>query len=363
LKAAVLYESNKLLSVEDVQLDEPQGQEILVRLTGSGVCHSDLHAIKGDIPQPLPIVLGHEGAGIVEKVGPGATMLQPGDHVILMVSFSCGKCRYCVEGKPTMCVGNMDTLAMASLPGGVKRLRKGDQELGHFMGIASFAEYTVVHERQAVKIRNDAPLEVVCLLGCGVSTGIGAAIYTAGVRPGESIAIYGCGGVGLSAVMGAKLAGAGKTIAIDTLDQKLKMAKELGADYVINAKQEDPQSKVVEFTGGGADYAIECIGNVDVMTAALGSIHGGGKLVIMGSAPMGNMLSIAPYEFLMGKTITGSIQGSIKPFIDIPRFVDLFMDGKLPLDKLITKTYRLDEVNEAFEALRQGKVMRSVIKL
>jgi len=363
MKAAVLYEVNKLLSVEDIQLDEPQGQEVLVRLVGSGVCHSDLHCIKGDMPQPLPIVMGHEGAGVVEKVGPGVTMLQPGDHVVLMVSFSCGKCRYCVEGRPTMCVGNMDTLAMASLPGGVKRLRKGDQELGHFMGIASFAEYAVVNERQAVKVRDDAPLEIICLLGCGVSTGIGAAINTAGVRPGESIAVYGCGGVGLSAVMGAKLAGAGKTIAIDTLDKKLEMARNLGADYVINASKEDPQSKVMEITGGGADYAIECIGNVDVMATAMGSIHGGGKCVIMGSAPIGNMLSIAPYEFLLGKTITGGVQGSIRPFIDIPRFVDLFMDGKLPIDRLITKTYSLDEVNEAFEALEKGKVMRSVIKL
>lgn len=363
MKAAVLYEVNKLLSVEDIQLDEPQGQEVLVRLVASGVCHSDLHCIKGDIPQPLPMVLGHEGAGVVERVGPSVTTLQPGDHVVLMVSFSCGKCRYCVEGRPTMCVGNMDTLAMGSLPGGAKRLRKGDQELSHFMGIASFAEYTVVHERQAVKVREDAPLEVVCLLGCGVSTGIGAAINTAGVRPGESIAIYGCGGVGLSAVMGAKLAGAGKIIAIDTLDKKLEMAKDLGADYVINTSREDPQSKVMELTGGGADYAIECVGNVEVMATAMGSIHGGGKCVIMGSAPIGSMLSIAPYEFLLGKTITGSVQGGIRPFIDIPRFVDLFMDGKLPIDRLITKTYSLEEVNDAFEALEKGKVMRSVIKL
>ncbi len=362
MKAAILHEVNKPLSVEDIQIDEPQGQEVVVKLAGSGVCHSDLSAIKGDMPQPLPIVMGHEGAGIVEKVGPGVTMLQPGDHVILMVSYSCGKCRYCVEGKPTMCIGNMDTLAMASLPGGAKRLHKGDQEIGHFMGIASFAEYAIVNERQAVKIRDDAPLDVVCLLGCGVSTGIGAAIYTAGVRPGESIAVYGCGGVGLSAVMGAKLAGAGKTIAIDTLDQKLKMAKELGADVLINAKEEDPQSKVMEVTGGGADYAIECIGNVDVMASAFGALRGGGKLVIMGSAPIGTMLSIAPYEFLLGKVITGGVQGSIRPFIDIPRFVDLFMDGKLPIDKLLTKKYRLDQVNEAFEALEKGQTMRSVIK-
>jgi len=307
--------------------------------------------------------MGHEGAGIVEKVGPGVTMLQPGDHVILMVTPSCGKCHYCLDGKPTMCASNMETLAMASLPGGARHLRKGDQEIGHFMGIASFAEYSIINERQAVKIRDDAPLDMVCLLGCGVSTGIGASICTAGVRPGETIAIYGCGGVGLSAVMGAKLAGAGKTIAIDTLDQKLKMAKELGADVVINAKEEDPAAKVMELTGGGADYSIECIGNVDVMAAAFSSIRGGGKCVIMGSAPIGNMLTVAPYEFLFGKTITGGVQGGIKPHVDIPRFVELFMDGKLPIDKLITKIYSLDQVNEAFEALEKGQLMRGVIKL
>jgi S-(hydroxymethyl)glutathione dehydrogenase / alcohol dehydrogenase len=362
LKAAILYDVNQSLSIEDIQYDEPQGQEILVKFVGSGVCHSDLHAITGDIPQVLPIVLGHEGAGIVEKVGPGVTMFQPGDHVIVMVSYSCGKCRYCVEGKPTMCVGNMDTIVMASLPGGVKRLRKGDQELGQFMGVGSFAEYAVVHERQAVKVRNDAPLDIVCLLGCGVSTGIGAAVCACGVRPGESIAIFGCGGVGLSAVMGAKLAGAGKIIAIDTLDEKLAMAKELGADFVINAKQEDPVFKVTEFIGGGADYAIECIGNVEVMAAAVSAIHNGGKLVILGSAPVGTTLNVFPFEYLNGKTITGSVQGSIRPFIDIPRYVDLFMAGKLPIDKLITKTYSLNKVNEAMDALKNGKVMRSVIK-
>ena len=199
-------------------------------------------------------------------------------------------------------------------------------------------------------------------MGCGTSTGIGTAINTTGIKAGESIVIYGCGGVGLSAVMGAKLAGAGTLIAVDTLDSKLEMAKELGADYVINASQEDPKAKVMELTGSGADYAIECIGNVDVIMQAFGSIHFGGKCILVGMAPLVSMLSIAPFEFLLGKTLTGAVQGDIIAPIEIPRYVDLFMAGKLPIDKLITRSYKLKEINEAFEAMEKGKVIRSVIR-
>jgi len=362
MKAAVLYAPNTPLKIENVTLDEPQANEVLVKIEATGICHSDLHFMKGEMPVPMPVVPGHEGAGTVEKVGPGVTTLQPGDHVVMMVAFSCGKCRFCIEGRPTMCVENLPIQSMATLPGGVKRLHKGKHELHHMFGLASYAEYTVVHERSCVKVREDAPLDVVCLLGCGTSTGIGAAINSTGIKPGESIAIYGCGGVGLSAVMGARLAGAGKIIAVDTLDRKLNMAKKLGADYLINASQNDPMAKVMEITGGGADYALECIGNVNVMAQAFASIRFGGKLIVVGMAPLGSMLSIATYEFLLGKTITGTVQGDINAQIDIPRYVDLYMNGKLPIDKLITKTYNLDEINEAFEALEKGETIRSVIK-
>jgi Zn-dependent alcohol dehydrogenase len=307
-------------------------------------------------------VPGHEGAGIVEKVGPGVTTLKPGDHVVMMVSFSCGKCRYCIEGRPNRCVENLPIMMNATLPGGGKRLRKGDQELQHLFGLASYAEYAVVNERSAVKIRDDAPLEVACLLGCGTSTGIGAAINTTGIRAGESIVIYGCGGVGLSAVMGAKLAGAGMLIAVDTLDRKLEKAKELGADHLINASREDPVAKVMELTGGGADHALECIGNVDVMAQAFGSIHNGGKCIVVGMAPLGTTLGIATWEFLLGKTIIGCVQGDIIAPVHIPRYIDLYMAGKLPIDKLITRSYGLDKINEAFEALEKGEVIRSVIR-
>ena len=362
MKAAVLYEPNTPLKVEKVTLDEPQANEVLVKIVATGLCHSDLHFMKGEMPAPMPVVPGHEGAGIVEKVGPSVTTLQTGDHVVMMVSFSCGKCRYCIEGKPTMCVENLPIQSMATLPGGGKRLHKGKDELNHLFGLASYAEYAVVHERSCVKVREDAPLDVVCLLGCGTSTGIGAAINSTGIKPGESIAIFGCGGVGLSAVIGAKLAGAGKIIAVDTLDKKLAMAKKLGADHLINVSQDDPITKVMELTGGGADYALECIGNVNVMSQAFASIRFGGKLIVVGMAPLGTMFSIATYEFLLGKTVTGTVQGDINPQIDIPRYIDLFMDGKLPIDKLITRSYTLDEINDAFEALEKGKVIRSVIK-
>jgi S-(hydroxymethyl)glutathione dehydrogenase/alcohol dehydrogenase len=362
MKAAVLYETHSPLRVEEISIDEPQDQEVLVKLVATGVCHTDLHVIKGDIPIPMPVVLGHEGAGIVEKVGPGVTTLSPGDHVVLMVIFSCGKCRFCATGQPTMCPVGLGAMVMGTMPGGGKRLRKGDQEVSHFFSQSSFAEYAVVHERTAVKIRDDAPFEVACLFGCGVTTGVGAVINTAGIKAGESVVIYGCGGVGLSAIMGAKLAGAGKTIAVDMLDQKLEMAKGFGADYVINASRENPPQRVMELTGGGADYALEFIGNVDVVAQAVSSLRFGGTFVLVGSCPPGSMITISPNDLITGKVLTGCLQGSIVPSVDVPRYIDLYMDGKLPVDKLITRSYGLDGINDAFEAMQKGEVMRSVIR-
>jgi S-(hydroxymethyl)glutathione dehydrogenase/alcohol dehydrogenase len=362
MKAAVLYETNTPIRVEEVTLDEPQDHEVLVKLTAAATCHSDLHYMKGDIPVPTPVVMGHEGAGIIEKVGPGVTTLQPGDHVVLMVAFSCGKCYFCVTGRPTRCVENLPIQIMGTLPGGGIRLHKGDQELHHLFGLACFAEYAVVHERSAVRVRKYAPLDVVCLLGCGTSTGIGAVLNTAGVKAGESIVIYGCGGVGLSAVMAAKLAEAGMIIAVDTLEPKLELATDLGADYVVNASQENPQQKAIELTGIGADYAVPCVGDADAIMQAFGSIHSGGKCVVVGMPPISVTLNIAPFELLLGKVLTGTIQGDVRASVDVPRYVDLYMDGKLPIDKLITKNCDLDEINEAYGALERGEVVRTVIK-
>jgi len=366
MKAAVLYEQGQPLVVEDLTIDDPKDNEILVRLEAVGVCHSDLHFIKGDTPVPTPVVMGHEGCGIVEKVGPGVKNISEGDKVITMVSFSCGGCRYCAEGRPTRCSENLNIMMMAELPFFTgKRLKKGDQEIGQVFGLGSFAEKCVVHERSAVKVRNDAPSDVVCLLGCGVSTGIGAAVNAAGVKPGESVAVFGCGGVGLSAVMGAKLAGAGTIIAVDPAQNSLEMAKELGADHLVNPNEvEDVPGKIRELSGGlGADSTIECAGLAPVMEQAFASIHNGGKCVVVGMASMESMTTFAPYEFLMGKTITGTVQGDIVPQVDIPRYVDMFLNGKLPIDKLITRSYSLEQINDAFEALEKKEVLRSVIKL
>jgi len=363
MKAAVQYETGGPLVVDEVTLDDPQENEILVKIVASGVCHSDLHFMKGEMPVPVPVVMGHEGGGIVEKVGPGVTSVKPGDHILMMVAFSCGKCRYCIEGRPTRCVENLPIQMMASLPGGGKRLHKDGQEVSHLFGLAAFAEYAVIHERSAVKIREDAPLDVVCLMGCGTTTGIGAAINTTGMKAGETIAVYGCGGVGLSAIIGAKLAGAGKIIAVSRSDRKLEKAKELGADYVVKASEEDPPTKIKELTGGGADYSIEAVGGSATISQAFGSIHSGGKCVVAGMAPLIDMLTIAPFEFLLGKTLVGTVQGDIVAPIEIPRYVDMYMEGKLPIDKLISNTFSLDQVNEAYAALDKSEVIRSVIKI
>lgn len=364
MKAAVLYEANSPLVLEDVQLDEPQAHEILIRTEAAGVCHSDLHFMRGDMPVPTPVVMGHEGCGIVEKVGPGVTTIQPGDKVITMVSVSCGTCRYCGAGRPTLCPENLNVQMMAELPFFAgKRVRKGDEPLHSIFGLGSFAEQSVVHERMAVKVRPDAPSDVVCLLGCGVTTGLGASINTAGIRAGESVVVYGCGGVGMSAVMGARLAGAGTIIAVDLSQEKLDVARELGADHLINAREvDDPVARVRELTGGnGADYAIEAAGVASVIEQAFASIHNGGKCVVAGMSALGTTVTFQPYEFLLGKSITGAVQGDIVPFVDVPRFVDMYMEGKLPVDKLVSRRYRLEEINEAFSALEAGETLRSVI--
>jgi Zn-dependent alcohol dehydrogenase len=369
MKAAVLQELGQPVKVEEVTLDEPQANEVLVKVAATGICHSDIHFMKGDMPQPVPVVLGHEGAGVVERVGPGVTTLKPGDHVIMMVICSCGKCRHCVEGQPAMCQEWLGYHLMGTLPCGTRRLHKNDQELNHFFHQSSFAEYAVVSDRTAIKVRDDAPLDVVCTLGCGTSTGIGAVINTAAFTAGETIAVFGCGGVGLSAIMAAKLCGAAKIFAVDINDMKLEKAKELGADYLINASQEDPVQRIIaisgggsSYTGGGVDHAIECTGNVIVMDQAFSSVRVAGNCVLGGMAPLGSKLSVDAWGFNVGKTVKGSVQGHVRAQLDIPTYVDLYMDGKLPIDKLISRRYQgLDNINEVISDLENGKVVRGVV--
>lgn len=361
MKAAILYEPKKPMVVEEITIDDPQDHEVMVKLVATGVCHSDLLPIKGDIPQALPVVVGHEGAGIVEKVGPGVTNVKPGDHVIIASVYNCGKCHSCIDGQPSLCLESLPWHLMGGLPGGGKRLHKDKQELNIMYSQGSFAEYAVVSERSVVRVSKDAALDAICLLSCRVTTGIGAVANRARPRAGDSIVVYGCGVVGMSVVMGAKLSGAGQIIAVDRVEERLRVARELGATHVINASTENPQLRTMEITGRGADFAFECIGNPAVMMQAFGSIHTTGTCVIVGATPAADMISFFPFEFLFGKTLVGSFFGNMRQY-DLPNYVDLYMQGRLPIEKLAAGYYSLDQINEAVDAVDKAKVMRAVIR-
>jgi len=365
IKAALLEQLITPLKVEEVELDEPKDNEVLVRMVATGVCHTDLHCIKGDLLSPLPIVLGHEGAGIVEKVGRNVTGLQPGDKVVVTVAPYCGKCPACMMGVPTSCETDPQTaMLMGTMADGTKRLRRSNgDELNHFMSQSSFAEYAVVESSATVKVRDDAPLDIVCLLGCGASTGIGAVINKARVKAGSSVAVFGCGGVGLSVIMAAKLVGAQQIVAVDLLDSKLEMAREFGATVLVNASGEDPVAKIAIECGGGVDYSFEVIGNPTAISQAFHSVYArpSGMAVVLGLAPIGATFSIEAWRFMREVVITGCTLGSIKPQLDIPRYVDMFMDGALPLDKLVSEHYSLDKVNDAVKDTLEGKIIRGVL--
>jgi len=364
-KAAVLEQLNSPLVIEEIELGDPGEREVLIKVAAVGVCHSDIHCMKGDLSVPLPIVLGHEAAGTVEKVGGSVTGLQLGDKVVATVAPYCGECPACMMGAPSSCETYPQTaMLMGTMPDGTKRLRRGNgDELNHFMAQSSFAEYAIVDRSAAVKVRDDAPLDVVCMLGCGASTGIGAVINKAKVQAGRSVAVFGCGGVGLATIMAAKLVGAHPIVAVDLLDSKLEMAREFGATILVNAANEDPVMKIATECGGGVDYSFEAIGSTGVMTQAFHSVYPrpGGMAVVLGLAPIGETFSIEAWRFMREVVITGCTVGSIRPHLDIPRYVDLFMAGLLPLDKLVTARYGLEQINEAVKDTLEGRVMRGVI--
>jgi S-(hydroxymethyl)glutathione dehydrogenase/alcohol dehydrogenase len=363
MKAAILYEVNSPLKVEEVDLDDPKDEEVLVKLVATGVCHSDIHIIKGDMSVPLPVVLGHEGAGIVEKVGRNVTEVKPGDKVICSVTSYCGKCAPCLTGMPYRCERvPVTAMIYGSMSDGTTRLKRinGDQ-LHHFLCQASFSEYAVIEEEAAVKVRDDAPLDVVCLLACGSSTGIGAVVNKAKVEAGSSVAVFGCGGIGLSAIMAADLVGALKIYAVDLLDSKLEMAHKLGATHLINASREDPIERIQAENGWGVDYSFEAIGRPEIITQAYNATRPGGMTVVLGIAPLGSTFTIEAWRFLGDMVLTGCAAGCLRPRVDIPRYVDLFMAGKLPLDKLVSARYPLAEINNAIEDTLDGKIIRGVI--
>ncbi|MGB6836182.1 MAG: Zn-dependent alcohol dehydrogenase [Dehalococcoidia bacterium] len=352
MKAAVLYEVNKPLVIEEIDIDEPGPGQVMVKTVSSGVCHSDLHFIEGLWPTELPVVLGHEAAGVVERVGEGVTYVQPGDHVVMNFIPFCGTCRFCQTGRPVLCTQGR---------GSPEHLHKGDQRINVFISVSSFAERVVAPESGVVRVREDAPLDKLGIMGCAVATGVGAVLNTAKVEAGSSVAVIGLGGVGLNVVQGAALAAADPIIAVDVLDRKLEMAEGFGATHFVNASKDNPVKAVRALTGGGADYAFEVIGNPEAISQAFDMVHAGGEAIMVGLSPFGSKTSIDTRGLLSEKVLRGCSYGSIRPRVDIPRFIDLYMAGRLKLDELISRTYPLEGINEAFAAMKAGEVARSII--
>ena len=361
IKAAVLYELGGRLEVEDVELADPKEDEVLVKVAAAGVCHSDISVIDGVIPYPLPAVLGHEGAGVVESVGAGVDQLRHGDHVIFSFIPACGRCFYCLRGMPNLCEPSLRL--GGNLYDGTSRLANGKgAPINHFSATSCFAEYTVVPQRGAIKIDPDVPLDKVALIGCCVTTGVGAVFNTAQVEPGSSVAVFGCGGVGLSIVQGAAISGAHPVIALDLWEERLDLAKELGATHTINASTEDGTRRIRELTDGkGVDYAFEAIGNPDTFSQAYRSIHWGGTCVCVGVPAADAKLTFDSRLIMQEKTIKGSLYGSSNPRVDFLNLVELYKSGKLKLDPMITGRFPLDRINSAFEDLRKGIGVRSIV--
>ena len=357
MKAAVLREVNTPLQIEDVQHGNPGPREVLVRTRAAGVCHSDLHFQDGSWPHMLPAVLGHESAGVVEAVGSMVSYVKPGDHVITCLSAFCGHCEQCLTGNMALCFEP----ELQRPPDEEPRLAKNGEGLAQFLNLSSFAEYMLVHEHALAKIREDMPFDLAALIGCGVTTGVGSVIHTAGVEPGSSVAVIGCGGVGLSAINGAAIAGAGRIIAIDVVPSKLDLAKEFGATDIVNSAEDDPVGTVRELTGGGVHYSFEAIGLAKTAQQAFKMVRRGGTATVIGMIPVGTMVEIHGPEFLGEKKLQGSNMGSNRFRVDMPRFIDFYLQGKLHLDKMISGRIRLEQVNEALEQLKTGEVARNVI--
>ena len=364
MRAAVLYEANTPMAIEEVSLDGPRDDEVLVRIDATGACHSDYHVIDGtwNGPRyPMPVILGHEAAGTVEKVGADVRSVKPGDHVILSFAPNCGRCRMCTIGRPNLCNG-MPSPA-GTFPDGSRRHRKGDMEINSFgRGMSSFAEQSVVHHSAAIKITPDMPMKGAALIGCAVMTGVGAVLNTAAVEPGSTVAVFATGGVGLSVVQGAVLANASKIIAVDLLDNKLDYARTVGATHAVNSSKQDALEAIREITSGeGVDYAFDAIGDSRVSRACYDAVRAGGTAVIVGMAPTGSEFSVPATIAGAEKTVKGCFYGSSRPAVDFPRLVDFYLRGALQLDQMITHTYALAEINDAFDAMRRGENARGII--
>ncbi|EPC4028542.1 S-(hydroxymethyl)glutathione dehydrogenase/class III alcohol dehydrogenase [Aeromonas salmonicida] len=364
-KAAIAWGPGQPLSIEEVEVMPPQAGEVRVRIVATGVCHTDAFTLSGEDPEGVfPCILGHEGGGIVESIGEGVTNVKVGDHVIPLYTPECGECKFCKSGKTNLCQKIRATQGKGLMPDGTTRFSKDGQPIYHYMGTSTFSEYTVLPEISIAKVDPAAPLEEVCLLGCGVTTGIGAVMNTAKVKEGESVAIFGLGGIGLSAVIGARLAKAGRIIAIDINESKFELARKLGATDCINPNDFDKpiQEVIVEMTDGGVDFSFECIGNVKVMRAALECCHKGwGESVIIGVAGAGQEISTRPFQLVTGRVWRGSAFGGVRGRSELPSYVQRYMQGEFKLDDFITHTMPLEQINEAFELMHEGKSIRTVI--
>ena len=357
MKAAVFHAPNQPLTIEDIDIARPGRREVLVRTAFTGLCHSDLHFIEGKYPGPVPAVLGHESAGVVEAVGEDVSYLQPGDHVISCLSVFCGHCEYCLSGHMSIC----NTPSIRFPPGPSKRLSWRGQPLNQILNLSGFAEQMLVHEHALVKIDRDMPLDRAALIGCAVITGYGAIVHTAKVEPGSTVAVLGCGGIGLSAINAAQIAGAARIVAIDTDPVKLEMARGFGATDTVDASAGDVPKRVVELTGGGAHYAFECIGLKQTAEDCFAMLRSGGTATIIGMIPYGTKIELHGFDFLRERRIQGSMMGSNRFRTDMPRLIQFYQQGRLQLDKLISGHLQLGQINEGFAALKKGGLARSVI--
>jgi S-(hydroxymethyl)glutathione dehydrogenase/alcohol dehydrogenase len=356
MKAAVLESIPGELVVDDLDVRAPAAHEVLIRTVASGLCHSDLHFLEGLYQCPVPAVLGHECAGVVEAVGGDVTYVAPGDHVVTCISGFCGTCAWCLRGTPHRC----DQIAIQPDPAH-PRLTRGDEVVNQFFGLAGFSEQLLVHEHYLVKIRPDMPLDKAALLGCGVTTGVGAVINTARVRPGDTVAVIGCGGIGLNAVQAAAIAGAGRIIAIDRVKSKLDLATTFGATDVVDASAVDPVMAVLELTGGGVDYSFEAIGLTATAQQAFAMLGKGGTATVIGMIPLGQRVEIDGFQLLMEKRLQGSTMGSNRFRLDMPQYIEWYLAGKLKLDELVSATLSLEQINAGFAAMKSGELARQLV--
>ncbi|MDP1627006.1 S-(hydroxymethyl)glutathione dehydrogenase/class III alcohol dehydrogenase [Parvibaculum sp.] len=365
VRAAVAFEAGKPLEIETVQLEGPKAGEVLVEIKATGICHTDAFTLSGEDPEgAFPAILGHEGAGVVVEVGAGVKSLAVGDHVIPLYTPECRECKSCTSHKTNLCTSIRATQGKGVMPDGTSRFSWKGKPVLHYMGCSTFANYTVLPEIALAKVRKDAPFDKICYIGCGVTTGIGAVIFTAGVEPGANVVVFGLGGIGLNVIQGAKMVGANMIVGVDINPSRESLAREFGMTHFVNPKEikGDIVGHLVELTGGGADYSFECIGNVNTMRQALECCHRGwGESVIIGVAGAGQEISTRPFQLVTGRVWKGSAFGGARGRTDVPKIVDWYMDGKINIDDLITHTLPLEDINKGFDLMHEGKSIRSVV--